>query len=72
MKRIGISKANDKCKLFVSYLKRGIKNVAKPAWEFLNLPISTKYNQHYVKYVRIQVFSDPFFPVPEQNRRFCL
>ena len=27
---------------------------------------------HCVKYARIRVFSDPYFPVLRQNRRFCL
>ena len=26
---------------------------------------------HYIKYARIQVFTDPYSPVQGQNRRFC-
>ena len=70
--------------MFLSHhLKDGTANLVSNTKLFTN---ETRYNglyirtfifdevlrkHHYVKYVRIKIFSDPYFPVSGQNFQFC-
>ena len=37
----------------------------------LHKPTVSKFKKDCIKYARIRVFTDPYFPVSEQNLRFC-